>query len=282
MDDDSRSNSSWHCGTIHHRMTKASKDAQCETLKIPLGAKVTNDTSGRVSEASCLSRDTPRTLTDAFSNRAPECPIHGQVNGTREQVCTHPRTTRTMEQVSGYLSRLILVSRVSPDPERGPRQTESNAQSSFGTYRSARVESHWKPHITAILTQLGVQCHRPCSKIPPGASGTAISFQPAQSGQFRPKIYMCSPPETTAGVIPSPLGIQRNQPRTKSPPRSTGTAPTSLTASRVCQSTRLHRFGSVHSRGQNRLPKPLFPAFLDFSRIPGLGIIIPDLEKLGV
>ncbi|PKH89589.1 hypothetical protein CRG98_049966, partial [Punica granatum] len=41
-----------------------------------------------------------------------------------------------------------------------------------------------------------------------------------------------------------------------------------------CQSgtpvTRLHRFGSVHSRGQNRLPKPLFSAFLDFSWIPGL------------
>ncbi|OWM76814.1 hypothetical protein CDL15_Pgr017207 [Punica granatum] len=150
MDDDSRSNSSWHCGTIHHRMTKASKDAQCETLKIPLGAKVTNDTSGRVSEASCLSRDTPRTLTDAFSNRAPECPIHGQVNGTREQVCTHPRTTRTMEQVSGYLSRLVLVSRVSPDPERGPRQTESNAQSSFGEKLTSGL------HTTHSLRLLGL------------------------------------------------------------------------------------------------------------------------------
>ncbi|PKI58747.1 hypothetical protein CRG98_020854 [Punica granatum] len=62
------------------------------------------------------------------------------------------------------------------------------------------------------------------------------------------KIYMCSPPETTAGVIISPLGIQHNWPRT----------------------------------GQNRLRKPLFPAFFDFSRIPGLGIIIPDLEKLGL
>ncbi|PKI65587.1 hypothetical protein CRG98_014087 [Punica granatum] len=98
----------------------------------------------------------------------------------------------------------------------------------------------------------------------------------------RTKIYMCSPLETTAGVILSPLGIQRNRPRTKRPPRSTGTAPTSRTASRVCQSTRPHRFVSVHSRGHNRLPKPLFRAFLNFSCIPGLGIIIPDSEKLGI
>ncbi|PKI74115.1 hypothetical protein CRG98_005494 [Punica granatum] len=126
-----------------------------------------------------------------------------------------------------------------------------------------------------ILSQLGVQCHRSSIKRPPEASRRVVS----SSGASR-KIYMCSPLETTAGVILGPLGIQRNRPRTKRPPRSTGTAPTSRTASRVCQSTRLHRFGSVHSRGQNRLPKPLFPAFLDFSRIPGLGIIIPDSEKL--
>ncbi|PKI61580.1 hypothetical protein CRG98_018026 [Punica granatum] len=74
IDDVSRSNSSWHHGTIHHRNTEASKGAQCGTLKIPLGAKVTNDTFGRVSKASCLSRDTPRTLTDAFSNGAPGAP----------------------------------------------------------------------------------------------------------------------------------------------------------------------------------------------------------------
>ncbi|PKI38249.1 hypothetical protein CRG98_041365 [Punica granatum] len=49
----------WHCGTIHHRITEASKGAQYGTLKIPLGAKVTNDMSGRASEASYSSRDTP-------------------------------------------------------------------------------------------------------------------------------------------------------------------------------------------------------------------------------
>ncbi|PKI75910.1 hypothetical protein CRG98_003693 [Punica granatum] len=47
-----------------------------------------------------------------------------------------------------------------------------------------------------------------------------------------------------------------------------------------CQPTRLDQFEYVHSRGQNRLPEPIFSNFLGFSRIPGLGIIIPDLEKL--
>ncbi|OWM84569.1 hypothetical protein CDL15_Pgr028304 [Punica granatum] len=50
---------SWHCGTILHRVTEAPKGAQYGTPKIPLSAKVTNDTSGRISGASCLSRDTP-------------------------------------------------------------------------------------------------------------------------------------------------------------------------------------------------------------------------------
>ncbi|PKI61786.1 hypothetical protein CRG98_017836 [Punica granatum] len=50
---------SQHRGTIHHRITEASKGAQYGTLKILLGAKVTNDMSGRDSEASCLSRGTP-------------------------------------------------------------------------------------------------------------------------------------------------------------------------------------------------------------------------------
>ncbi|PKI47012.1 hypothetical protein CRG98_032597 [Punica granatum] len=76
--------------------------------------------SGRDSEASCLSQGTPRTLTNAFSNRAPEGPIQGQVNGTRKWVCTHPRTTWTLEQVSDCPSELNLVSRVDPDLEKGP------------------------------------------------------------------------------------------------------------------------------------------------------------------
>ncbi|PKI65513.1 hypothetical protein CRG98_014094 [Punica granatum] len=44
-----------------------------------------------------------------------------------------------------------------------------------GTYRSARVESRYEPPITVILSQLGVQFHRPCTKRPPGASCGAVS-----------------------------------------------------------------------------------------------------------
>ncbi|PKI49052.1 hypothetical protein CRG98_030552, partial [Punica granatum] len=52
-----RKQRSWHCGTIHHRITEAPKGAQYGTLKIPLSAKVTNDTSGRISGAYRLSWD---------------------------------------------------------------------------------------------------------------------------------------------------------------------------------------------------------------------------------
>ncbi|OWM69323.1 hypothetical protein CDL15_Pgr003924 [Punica granatum] len=75
-DDKSRSNGSWHCGTIHHRITEASKGAQYGTLKILPGAKVTNDASGRVSEVSCLGWGVPQTFTDAFSNGARGGPTH--------------------------------------------------------------------------------------------------------------------------------------------------------------------------------------------------------------
>ncbi|OWM90856.1 hypothetical protein CDL15_Pgr010667 [Punica granatum] len=55
---ESRKQRSWHCGTIHHRVTEESEGAQYGILKIPLSAKVTNDTSERTPETSCLSRDT--------------------------------------------------------------------------------------------------------------------------------------------------------------------------------------------------------------------------------
>ncbi|PKI58418.1 hypothetical protein CRG98_021176 [Punica granatum] len=73
-----------------------------------------------------------RTFADAFLPRLPGRLIHGQVNDTQKQACTHPRTTRTMEQVSDCLSGLVLVSRVSPDPGKRPFQTGSSAQGSFG------------------------------------------------------------------------------------------------------------------------------------------------------
>ncbi|OWM70451.1 hypothetical protein CDL15_Pgr011927 [Punica granatum] len=53
-------------GTVALFITEASKDAQCGTLKIPLGAKVANGTSGRISEASCLIRDTPELSRTPF------------------------------------------------------------------------------------------------------------------------------------------------------------------------------------------------------------------------
>ncbi|OWM66803.1 hypothetical protein CDL15_Pgr012395 [Punica granatum] len=73
-----------------------------------------------------------RTFADAFLTGLPGRPIHGQVNGTQKRACIYPRTTRTMEQVLNCLSRLVLVSRVSPDPAKGPFQMGSSAQSSFG------------------------------------------------------------------------------------------------------------------------------------------------------
>ncbi|PKI43826.1 hypothetical protein CRG98_035777 [Punica granatum] len=43
----------WHCGTIHRRITGASEDNRYGTLKIPLGTKMTNGSSERISEAYC-------------------------------------------------------------------------------------------------------------------------------------------------------------------------------------------------------------------------------------
>ncbi|OWM77121.1 hypothetical protein CDL15_Pgr013212 [Punica granatum] len=149
-DDKSRSNRSRHCGTIHHRITEASKGAQCGALKIPLGAKVTNHTSESISEASCLSRDTPELSQTPFLTGLPKDPVHGQVNGTRERAYTHPRTTKTMEQASDRLSGLVLISRVIPDSEKGPFQTGSSARSSFG----GKLTSEF--HTTHSLQLLGL------------------------------------------------------------------------------------------------------------------------------
>ncbi|PKI49207.1 hypothetical protein CRG98_030396 [Punica granatum] len=81
---------------------------------------LTNHTSESISETSCLSRDTPELSQTPFLTRLSKDPVQGQVNGTRERAYTHPRTTKTMEQASDRLSGLVLVSRVIPDPEKGP------------------------------------------------------------------------------------------------------------------------------------------------------------------
>ncbi|OWM80557.1 hypothetical protein CDL15_Pgr015569 [Punica granatum] len=69
----------------------------------------------------------PRTLTSAFSDRAPGRSIHRQVNGTRKQACTHPGTTGIAEKASDDLSELNLASRemfqwsqTPPDESSGP------------------------------------------------------------------------------------------------------------------------------------------------------------------
>ncbi|OWM75159.1 hypothetical protein CDL15_Pgr012645 [Punica granatum] len=121
-----------HCDTIHRRIAGTSEGIQYGTLKIPLDTKMTHGTSEHILEASCLNQGTPERFVDTFPTGLPERPIHVQVNGTRKWACTHPRTNRTVEQVSNCLSGLVLVSRVSPNPGKGPFQIESNVQSSFG------------------------------------------------------------------------------------------------------------------------------------------------------
>ncbi|OWM90857.1 hypothetical protein CDL15_Pgr010668 [Punica granatum] len=120
INNESRSNRSWHCGTIHHRITEASEGIQYGTLKIPLGAKMTNGTSGRILEASCLSRGTPEHSQTPFLTGLPGRPIHERANDYRKQAYTCPRTTKAMEQASDCLSEFDLVSRVDPDLGKGP------------------------------------------------------------------------------------------------------------------------------------------------------------------
>ncbi|PKI58163.1 hypothetical protein CRG98_021451 [Punica granatum] len=62
-------------------------------------------------------------------------PIHEQINSARRQAYKYPRTIRTIERVSDYLSECNLVSRVdsewTPTRERDPFQTRSSAQRSL-------------------------------------------------------------------------------------------------------------------------------------------------------
>ncbi|PKI60407.1 hypothetical protein CRG98_019192 [Punica granatum] len=56
-----RKQRSWHCGTIHHRITEAPKGAQYGTLKIPLSAKLSGP-------APLTSRRPPKTGLQAPRN----------------------------------------------------------------------------------------------------------------------------------------------------------------------------------------------------------------------
>ncbi|OWM63045.1 hypothetical protein CDL15_Pgr026219 [Punica granatum] len=57
-----QSSRNWHCSTIYRRITGAPKGIQYGVLKIPYDTKMTNGTSERISELSCLSRGTPEHL----------------------------------------------------------------------------------------------------------------------------------------------------------------------------------------------------------------------------
>ncbi|PKI59068.1 hypothetical protein CRG98_020523 [Punica granatum] len=118
---------SWHCGTIHRRIIGESKDIQYGTLKNPSWYQNDQWHLRAYFRSLLLKSGTPRAFADAFLTGLPGRLIHGQVNSTQKRACIHPRTTRTMEQVSNCLSGLVLVSRVSPDPRKGPFQTGSSA-----------------------------------------------------------------------------------------------------------------------------------------------------------
>ncbi|PKI50071.1 hypothetical protein CRG98_029540 [Punica granatum] len=154
-----------------------------------------------------------------------------------------------------------------------------------GAYRSARVESHYESPITVILSQLGVQYHRPCIKRPPGVSCGAISssganrvcFDPTGSVFFTGLFFISG--KSTRALRPKP-------PQTRSlvswESNATGPArkfhldqPVQLRQARlpvgsVADPTSLIRVYSFQGAELNS--QALFPAFLDFSRIPRLGV----------
>ncbi|PKI65877.1 hypothetical protein CRG98_013729, partial [Punica granatum] len=115
-------------------------------------------------------------------------------------------------------------------------------------YRLARVESRYEPPITVILSQLGVQCHRSCTKIPLGASGTAIPFRPAQSETYR-SARVESGYEPPITMILSQIGIQCHRPCIKRPLGASCGAVSSSGASRIC-------FDPAGKSTRALLPKP--------------------------
>ncbi|PKI63038.1 hypothetical protein CRG98_016562 [Punica granatum] len=85
-----------------------------------------------------------------------------------------------MEQVLNCLSRLVLVSRVSPDPAKGPFQMGSSAQSSFGGKFSIGSPQH---HVPAAKTIGSRDRHRvhpdfyDVSFLPTTSASRAITFE---------------------------------------------------------------------------------------------------------
>ncbi|PKI67485.1 hypothetical protein CRG98_012069 [Punica granatum] len=78
------------------------------------------EASAEAGTATLFTAGSPEHQKTPFLTGLPGGLIHGLVNGTRKQACTHPRTTRTMEQVSDRPSGLVLVSREVPTAHPSP------------------------------------------------------------------------------------------------------------------------------------------------------------------
>ncbi|PKI66953.1 hypothetical protein CRG98_012618 [Punica granatum] len=125
-----RNSKSRHCGTIHRRIVGALEGIQYRTqnpswyqndqwrLRAHFGSPL-------------LKPRHPRAFIDTFLTGLPGRLIQEQMNDTRKQACTHPRVTKTMEQDSGYVLEPILVSRVDPDPKKGPPFAQKHSQRPF-------------------------------------------------------------------------------------------------------------------------------------------------------
>ncbi|PKI45185.1 hypothetical protein CRG98_034422 [Punica granatum] len=142
-----RKQRSRHCGTIHHRITETPKGAQYGTLKIPLSAKVTNDTSGRISGAYRLSRDASDLSRTPFltglrearsTDNGSQClPVNLQGTFTENRDRNDSRTPRDLQRaLRKPRSQVPRPSRAnglrpkatSQRPPRGERVTQTNVK----------------------------------------------------------------------------------------------------------------------------------------------------------
>ncbi|PKI73414.1 hypothetical protein CRG98_006184 [Punica granatum] len=150
-----------HYGTIHRRIAGASEGTQYVTLKIPLGTKMTHGASEHILEASCLSRGTPELSQTPFLTGLPGGPIHGQVNGTRKRACTHPRTTRTVEQVqtafrgSSWSPDQLLSKILSTSPlPSNHHTTRAKANTGQNQRKTVRYSDHRPTRLKPNTTKL--------------------------------------------------------------------------------------------------------------------------------
>ncbi|PKI52210.1 hypothetical protein CRG98_027385 [Punica granatum] len=130
-------------------------------------------------------------------------------------------------------------------------------------------KDHREPPIEPFLYRVSVGSVLP-------RLGPSLFTDPDFVFDFR-KIYACSPPKTTIDAILILLGIQHNWPRAKIPSRSTGTAPTSRTASRICHRPDFTDSGLFVPGGKIDFPKPFFRLSSTFPASQG-----KPMEPLGL